>query len=259
MRRILSVAVSATIGASVLLGLAPVHGLSPVCGKSTPAAGTVGDPIWTFSYSSWTEPYASNALRYFYTFTNRTNHNVPVRWSDANIISVTTIPGQPIESDMVDATPAGLLNSTVLVGVEGAGEKPYKLKNCLSSAPQTDKGATSRIYGTAFHFKGQIAPAGQGGETVALDIRFRSEVVGDFLRYGVVTKTNPPLRVEWAIPTAQAQVLMVSPNEPRYLPAVSLASIRRVTPVETSASVFVLRTRKLLAIFRVLAPVPESK
>lgn len=106
------------VGVMTVLNLAPVHGQQPICTKNTPATGGVPDPDWAFSYSSWAEPYAIGAMRYFYTFTNNTQHNVPVRWEDANIVRVKTVPGLPVESDRVDASPTGLLKSTILVGVQ---------------------------------------------------------------------------------------------------------------------------------------------
>lgn len=220
--RTVEIALLVWVAASLLIASSS-GATQKVCEKDTPARGTVPDPKWKFAYSSWAEPYAVGALRYFYTFKNLTDHSVPVKWDDANIERVKTLPGEEIQSDKVDDMPSGLLESAIFVGPEGAGRRRYAPKNCLYAGSPDKRGfALIRTGGTAFRFRGRIEGA-TGRVVGALGVEFSSRVTrggapplagGGFdIEYAMVNSQWAKLAVSWDVPGNTKRMLVPAKNE----------------------------------------------
>lgn len=196
-----------------------------VCQKGTPAKGDVPDPDWTFAYSSWAEPYATDAFFYFYVFENRTSHNVPVEWPDAGITRAKTEPGKPIQSSLVDAPPSGLTDSVIMVGVEGQGRRTYTRKNCFSAADTPRRQSVRARYATRFRFTGRVV--GATGVSVQVDVEFTSSIFtvgfgpaaparGDQMVDYIVSKPKvaSTFLVDWDIPGLEKKRVVIPEERP---------------------------------------------
>ncbi len=206
--------------------------LPSVCDPKAPAHGNVPDTPWAFAYSSWADPFASNAAEYHYRFVNQANNNIPVRWPDGGVIRGNTMPNEPVEATQTDALPAALRPSSIAVGPEGSGSHSYTKPNCFAADMTT---RTSPSYANAvgsvlvFNIKGRIAGIREP-VMVSIDLRVRSEVFREGDRYHVITSARNRLDSPLRLRSSQWVTLEASAVAPTILDQAVVSQVPTIRP-----------------------------